>query len=62
MTFQIAREGPCWKNLLMSVTYSIVDVNVKRNDMLLTMARDFLDVRECQEGEAVPAAVVSCAQ
>jgi len=37
----------------MSVTYSTVDIDVKRNDVLLTMARDFLDVRECQKGEAV---------
>ncbi len=45
MTIQIAREGPCWKILLMSVIYSTVDVDVKRNDVLVTVG----------EGEAAPA-------
>jgi hypothetical protein len=45
MTIQIAREGPCWKNPLMSVMHSTVDVDVKRNDVLLTI----------REGEAAPA-------
>jgi hypothetical protein len=45
MTIQIAREGPCWKNPLMSITYSTVDVDVKRDDVLLTM----------REGEAAQA-------
>jgi hypothetical protein len=45
MTIQIACEGPCWKMLLMSVIYSTVDVDVKRNDVLVTMG----------EGEAAPA-------
>ena len=35
--------------------YLTVDVNVKRNDVFLTMAKDFLDVRKYGRGEAVPA-------
>lgn len=33
----------------MSGIYPTVDGDVKRNDVLLTMAKDFLDVRECRE-------------
>jgi hypothetical protein len=45
-TYQMAREEPCWKNPLMSDIYSTFDVDVKRNDVLLTMVKDFLAAPE----------------
>jgi hypothetical protein len=53
----------------MSDVYSIVDVDVKRNDALLTMARISLKLRESDDEERLgpwpmtnnPQAIVSCA-
>jgi hypothetical protein len=46
MTNQMARDVPGWEDPLMLHIYSIVDVDVKRNDGLLTMARISLKLRE----------------
>lgn len=51
-TNQMARDGPGWEDLLMSDIYSAVDVDVKRNDALLTIARISQSCARVTIGEA----------